>query len=362
VASIRFENVTKEFDGLVAVDNLNLSIKDGEFYILLGPTGAGKTTSLRCLSGLDRKHDGKIFIDETEVSDWAPANRDTAMVFQQYSLYPHYTVRQNLEFPLKSKIRKLSKAEIEQRVNYAAETLKIGPLLERKTDKLSGGEMQRVSIGRAIVRQPKAFLMDEPLSSLDAKLRESLRVELKRLQKELGATLLFVTHDQVEAMSMADRIGVIKEGRLLQSDTPFEVYNHPTSVYVARFVGSPKINLFDGIIEGGGLLIKGSEERIQLEESLLAKLDGVTGDVIVGIRPEDVVVTPDATDNSGVAKVYVVEQMGMENLVSFRVDQFLFKASVDSAFEPAVHDKIHFSFIQDKLHFFEKKTEKNLIK
>ncbi len=361
MASIRFENVTKEFDGLVAVDNLNLSIKDGEFYVLLGPTGAGKTTSLRCLSGLDRGHEGKIFIDDVEVSDWAPANRDTAMVFQQYSLYPHYTVRQNLEFPLKSKIRKLSTEEIEKRVRYAAETLRISPLLDRKTDKLSGGEMQRVSIGRAIVRQPKAFLMDEPLSSLDAKLRESLRVELKRLQKELGATLLFVTHDQVEAMSMADRIGVIKDGQLLQSDSPYEVYNHPTSVYVARFVGSPKINLFDGIIENNNLGFKGTSDGFSLEEDLLKGLNGITGEVIVGIRPEDVMVTRETSDNTCASKVYLVEHMGMENLVSFHVGDYYFKSAVDSAFVADVKEDIHFSFAQDKLHFFDSKTGKNLL-
>ena len=362
MAAIRFENLTKTFDGLVAVDHLNLSIKDGEFYVLLGPTGAGKTTSLRCLSGLDRQHDGKIYIGDDEVTDWAPANRDVAMVFQQYSLYPNFTVRQNLEFPLKSKIRNISQEERDRRVKSTADTLRITPLLERQTDNLSGGEMQRVSIGRAIVRQPRAFLMDEPLSSLDAKLRETLRVELKRLQKELGSTLLFVTHDQVEAMSMADRIGVIKDGVLLQSASPFEVYNRPTSVFVALFVGSPKINLFDAFIADGRLTIKGSNQGFELEPHIREKLNGVCGDVIAGIRPEDIIVSHESSEETGQGRVYVIEHMGMENLVNFMVDEYQFKAAVDSVFEGEVDSNIYFSFMQEKLHFSDKKTEQNLMK
>ncbi|MBF0278162.1 MAG: ABC transporter ATP-binding protein [SAR324 cluster bacterium] len=361
MASITFENLTKKYDDLTAVNDLNLSVNDGEFYVMLGPTGAGKTTSLRCLSGLDKDYQGSVYIGNSNVTDWSPAHRDVAMVFQQYSLYPHLTVRENLEFPLKSKIRMVPQDEIERRVNYAAATLKIVDLLDRKTDKLSGGEMQRVSIGRAIVRKPKVFLMDEPLSSLDAKLREALRIELKRLQKELGATLIYVTHDQVEAMSMADRVGIIKEGQLIQSDTPHKVYNEPKNTFVAGFVGSPKINFFDGIVENGRLTIKGSPHQFQLESEILEKIRGITGELIIGVRPEDIFLTHEAQEGACEAKVYVIEHMGMENLISFHIDPYHFKAATDSAFEVNANDKIYFRFAQEKLHFFDKNSEENLV-
>ena len=361
MASIRFENVTKSFDGLVAVDRLNLEIGDREFYVLLGPTGAGKTTSLRCLSGLERAHEGRVFIGGTDVTEWNPASRDVAMVFQQYSLYPHYKVRENLEFPLKSKVRNITSEERHRRLEHAAKTLHIDHLLDRKTDKLSGGEMQRVSIGRAIVREPRAFLMDEPLSNLDANLREALRLELKRLQRDLGATLLYVTHDQVEAMSMADRIGVMKDGVLIQSDAPYEVYNHPKNVLVAGFVGSPKINLFDGVLANGTLTLRHTADSFELEPETLKRVGSVSGEVIVGIRSEDVFLYLEPQKGTRETRVYVVEHMGMGNLVSFHVNQYHFKAATDSTFEPDVNTKIYYRFAQEKLHFFDKETEENLV-
>jgi len=328
--------------------------------VLLGPTGAGKTTSLRCLSGLESKHEGQVFIAGNNVTDWDPASRDVAVVFQQYSLYPHYTVRENLEFPLKSRIRTVAPEERNKRVDYVAKTLRIDHLLERKTDKLSGGEMQRVSIGRAIVREPQAFLMDEPLSNLDAKLREALRLELKRLQRELGATLLYVTHDQVEAMSMADRIGVIKDGVLIQSDVPYEIYNRPKNVYVAGFVGTPKINMFDGVVQNGALMLKGTADYFPLEPQVLEKFKMFSGEVTVGIRPEDIFLSTQAEEGACETQVYVVEHMGMENLVSFHIGGYHFKAAVDSAFDVAVDSRIYYRFAQDKLHFFDKETQNNL--
>jgi multiple sugar transport system ATP-binding protein len=353
--------VSKDFDGLMAVDNLSLEVRDQEFYVLLGPTGAGKTTSLRCMSGLESKHEGQVFIAGNDVTDWSPASRDVAMVFQQYSLYPHYTVRENLEFPLKSRIRTIAPEERNRRVDYVAKTLRIDHLMERKTDKLSGGEMQRVSIGRAIVREPQAFLMDEPLSNLDAKLREALRLELKRLQRELGATLLYVTHDQVEAMSMADRIGVIKDGVLIQSDAPYEIYNHPKNVYVAGFVGTPKINLFDGIVENATLTLKDTADSIRLAPQVLDKYKALSGAVTVGIRPEDIFLSTQAGEGACETQVYVVEHMGMENLISFHVGRYHFKAAVDSAMDLAVDTKIYYRFAQEKLHFFDPETENSLL-
>src|SRR3954465_4987938 len=251
MAHIQLKNVTKVFGRHTALKNLDLDIADGEFFVLLGETGAGKTTTLRIVAGLEKPTEGQVFIDGVDVADWGAAERDVALVLQQYSLYPRYTARENLEFPLKPKIRRLPDAEIKDRVARAAKTLRIEHLLDRKTDRLSGGEMQRVSIGRAIVRKPRVFLMDEPLSALDAKLREALRTELKNLQIQLGATFLFVTHDQIEAMSMGDKVGVLNQGRLVQVGTPQQIYNQPRDVFVAGFVGSPTMNLIEGELSDG---------------------------------------------------------------------------------------------------------------
>src|SRR5690349_14973549 len=231
MARIRLENITKSFGPHVAVDKLDLDVADGEFFVLLGPTGAGKTTTLRMIAGLEKPTEGAIHINQVNVNDWGPAERDTALVLQQYSLYPRLTVRENLRFPLKSPVRDMSNEDIDKRIEYASRTLRIGHLLDRKTDRLSGGAMQRVSIGRAIVREPQVFLMDEPLSALDAKLREALRSELKDLQRRVGGTFIFVTHDQVEAMTMGDRIGVMNRGRLIQVGTPADVYNNPRDTF-----------------------------------------------------------------------------------------------------------------------------------
>ncbi len=241
MAHIRLENISKKFGGHTALSGLDLEIADGEFFVLLGETGAGKTTTLRLIAGLEKPTEGRVLIDGVDVAEWGAAERDVALVLQQYSLYPRYTVRENLEFPLRPKIRRLPEDEIRERVARAAKTPRIEHLLDRKTDRLSGGEMQRVSIGRAIVRKPRVFLMDEPLSALDAKLRESLRTDLKSLQVQLGATFLFVTHDQIEAMSMGDKVGVLNHGRIVQSGTPQEIYERPATRFVADFVGSSNV-------------------------------------------------------------------------------------------------------------------------
>ena len=243
MAEVSLKNLCKSFGRQVALDNVTMTVPDGSFVVLLGPTGAGKTTTLRLISGLDRPDSGQILIDGVDVANLSPAQRDVAMVFQQYSLYPHLTVRDNLAFPLKSPVLRTPADEIIRKVDEVAAVLQISHKLDNKATELSGGEMQRVSIGRALVRDPQIYLMDEPLSSLDAKLRSDLRIELKRIQASLGATLLYVTHDQIEAMTMATHVGVLDQGRLVQFGTPRQVYEDPVSIYVASRLGSPKINI-----------------------------------------------------------------------------------------------------------------------
>jgi len=266
MAEVILKNLCKSFGGTKAVVDMDMTIPDGSFVVLLGPTGAGKTTTLRLLSGLEKLDSGEVNIDGRVVNDETPAQRDVAMVFQQYSLYPHLTVRDNLAFPLRSPILKTSKQEIARKVAEVAEKLHISPKLDNRATELSGGEMQRVSIGRALVRDPAIFLMDEPLSSLDARLRADLRIELKRIHSELGATLLYVTHDQIEAMTMATHVGVLQEGRLVQFGTPREIYEDPDSIYVASRLGLPRINI--------------------LPAALFASTSGIAD--TIGLRPEHV--------------------------------------------------------------------------
>ena len=251
MAEVVLNNVSKSFGCDIGLANVSMIVPDGSFVVLLGPTGAGKTTTLRIVSGLDKPDSGSVFIGVRDMSDCTPAQRDVAMVFQQYSLYPHLTVRQNLEFPLKSPILKTPQSEIDRKVGEVAEILQISHKLNNKATALSGGEMQRVSIGRSLVRQPSVYLMDEPLSSLDAKLRSDLRIELKSIQANSGATLLYVTHDQIEAMTMATHVGVLDNGKLVQFGSPREIYENPVSIYAASRLGQPRINVLPADIFGG---------------------------------------------------------------------------------------------------------------
>lgn len=252
MAEVRLSNLTKTFGATTALADVSMTIPDGAFVVLLGPTGAGKTTTLRLIAGLDRPDTGDVLIGGTSVLNDTPAQRDIAMVFQQYSLYPHLTVRENLAFPLRSPVLNLPKSEISTIINRISDVLRISHKLDNKATQLSGGEMQRVSIGRALVRNPRIYLMDEPLSSLDAKLRAELRIELKRIHAELGATFLYVTHDQIEAMTMATHVGVLDAGRLVQFGTPRQIYDHPVNIYVATRLGQPRINILPADAFGHG--------------------------------------------------------------------------------------------------------------
>jgi len=357
LAQVTLENLTKKFKNVTALRDLSIDIQDREFFVLLGPTGAGKTTTLRCIAGLEKPNAGTIKIAGQNVNDWGPAERDVAIVFQYYSLYPHYTVRQNLEFPLKSKIRSHSAEEISQRVAKVAQTLQIDHLIDRKTDKLSGGEMQRVAIGRAIVREPRIFLMDEPLSNLDAKLRETLRSELKGLQMNLGATFLYVTHDQVEAMTMGERIGILNKGRLIQVGTPYEIYNSPVNTYVAEFVGSPAINLFDGVIQDNRVVVIKDNLEFVLDQSILQRLNGFAGEVKLGIRSEDIEL---AVEDGFKGQIYGIEDMGMGKIITISINDHLLRATVDAKYRFEIDANVSFSMNQAKLHFFEKESGASL--
>ena len=349
MAHIRLENIVKKFGAYVALKGLDLEIADGEFFVLLGQTGAGKTTTLRVIAGLEKPDAGRILIDGTDVGAWGAAERDVALVLQQYSLYPRYTVRENLEFPLKPKIRRLDQAEIDERVARVAKTLRIEHLLDRKTDRLSGGEMQRVSIGRAIVRQPRVFLMDEPLSALDAKLREALRTELKNLQVNLGATFLFVTHDQIEAMSMGDKIGVLNEGRLVQTGTPHEIYNNPLNTFVARSVGSPPMNLLDGELRSGRAVM--SEPGFALPYDGAAALAPDGRGLTFGIRPEDLHLESGAPVE---ARVHDVENHGVEKILRLRVGNAMLHATVPARTDVALEEAVRFAWNPRKVVLFDR--------
>jgi multiple sugar transport system ATP-binding protein len=357
MAHIRLENVTKTFGSHVALKDLNLEIADGEFFVLLGPTGAGKTTTLRLIAGLERPNSGAIEIDHEDVLGWTAAQRDVALVFQHYSLYPRYTVRQNLEFPLRSRVRHYAQPEIDTRIARAAKTLRIEHLLERKTDRLSGGEMQRVSIGRAIVREPRVFLMDEPLSNLDAKLREALRSELKDLQMKLGATFLFVTHDQIEAMSMGDKVGVLNQGRIIQVAKPQDIYNRPRDIFVAGFVGSPAMNFLAGEARAGRLTALAGAMSLSADGPARDWLRRHDGRVTIGIRSEDVIIGPHEPAD---ARVHDVENLGVEKIVTLRADDQLLRATVPAALELPIDSAVKFGWNPEKLHFFDTASGANL--
>ncbi len=350
MSSLELRNITKRFRDVTALKNVSFAVQSQEFFVLLGPTGAGKTTTLRVVAALTKQDEGSVLFDGQPVDDLTPADRDVAFVFQQYSLYPTMTVYDNLAFPLRSPMRKVPEDQIKTRIAGVAEILRITHLLDRKTARLSGGEMQRVSIGRAIVRQPRIFLMDEPLSNLDAKLRESLRVELKHMQKEQGNTTLFVTHDQIEALTMADRIGVLSQGRLIQVGTPDEIYDQPATTYVAQLVGTPQINLVKARREDSTLAVANSAMLIPLTGQLAA-LKGVqeAAEVQIGIRPEDI--RPDP-QGAFAGEVTLVEPLGVETILHIRSGEQTLLSLIPGMSSLKLHDQVKFSILSDRLHFF----------
>jgi multiple sugar transport system ATP-binding protein len=350
MAEIGLSGITKRFGTAAAVDDLTLTVADGGFFVLLGPTGAGKTTTLRLIAGLEVPDGGRVAIGGEDATDWSVAQRDVALVFQYYSLYPRYTVRENLAFPLRSKVRAVPEAEIKRRIDGAAEMLRITHLLDRKTDRLSGGEMQRVSIGRAIVRQPSVFLMDEPLSALDAKLRESLRVELKKLHSELGATFLFVTHDQVEAMSMGDKIGVLQQGRLVQVGTPADIYERPLNTFVARSVGSPPMNLLKGRLSGG--MAELGSFRLPITANTAGE-----GAVTFGVRPENVLLAAGAP---GEARVFDIEDQGVVKILLMDMGEARIHVTVPAGTKVQRDELVRFGWKPDRVVTFDVDTGANL--
>lgn len=320
MASVKFSKVGKSYGTTTVVSDLDLELADGSLTVLVGPSGCGKTTSLRMLAGLEDITSGSIHIGDRDVTRLEPKERDVAMVFQNYALYPHLTVRENIAFPLRAK--RIPRAEALKRADEIAESLGLGKLVERKPKELSGGQQQRVAIGRAIIREPAVFLFDEPLSNLDAKLRVETRTELLRLQRKLGITALYVTHDQEEAMTLSDRIVVMRDGHIAQAGPPEEVYRRPADTFVATFVGSPKMNLIDGAVRGG---------ELRTTSGMRIEVGGPdTGTVTIGVRPDDVILTPES-GTADLALVELVELLGPRAIVTVRAGDMQLTSVVEAA-------------------------------
>jgi multiple sugar transport system ATP-binding protein len=342
MTDVTLHEITKRFGQTTALNNVSFTIRDGEFFVLLGPSGAGKTTTLRVIAGLEKQDQGSVQFDGQPVDSMTTPERDVAFVFQQYSLYPTMSVYDNIAFPLRAPGRRVAESSIKQRVSEVAEILRIGHLLERKTARLSGGEMQRVSIGRAIVRQPRIFLMDEPLSNLDFKLRESLRVELKHLQKTQASTTLFVTHDQIEALTMADRIAVLFEGKVVQIGTPGDIYDRPATTFVAQLVGSPRINLFNASQGNGTIHVEGSPITLPTAQQLPETF-------ALGVRPEDVQPQP---DGPFVGTVALIEPLGVETVLHIKAGNQTLISTVPGMTAVELGSDVRFAINRERLHYF----------
>ncbi len=364
--TVKLENLTKRFDDIIALDGINLDIYDQEFFVLLGQTGAGKTTTLRCIAGLDLPENGAIYLDNQQINHLTPAERDVAFVFQAHILYPHLTVYENMAFPLHP--RGLSENEIRLRVTEIASMLHIDHLLQRKPNQLSGGETQRVGLGRAMVRRPQIFLMDEPISNLDAKLRTEMRAEIKWRQRQLETTTLYVTHDQIEAMSMADRVAVLDEGRVQQVGTPMEIYDRPANLFVASFIGNPSMNLIPCQLATAGEvvyldLIGGHRMPVKdkrIAQTLIAS--GGNRNLILGVHPEDVLISTDRSPENIPVEVYSFEPLGAETIVDLTLgkdeagDDIILKSRVGMAFEVGIGATLWMTCVPERIHIFDKDT------
>ncbi|OGV52848.1 MAG: sugar ABC transporter ATP-binding protein [Lentisphaerae bacterium GWF2_52_8] len=366
MAEVVIKDICKVYDGgVLAVNKINLHIKDREFMVLVGPSGCGKSTTLRMIAGLEEISSGTISIGPRVINDVPPKDRDIAMVFQNYALYPHMTVYDNMAFGLK--LRKFKKADIDRRVKEAADILGLHEYLHRRPKALSGGQRQRVAVGRAIVRKPEAFLFDEPLSNLDAKMRVQMRTEISKLHTRLETTMIYVTHDQVEAMTMGDRICVMKDGLIQQVDTPLNLYDNPMNMFVAGFIGTPPMNFFRGklVKENGGLFFDGETVKIPMPAEWNSKIEYLTDkNAVFGIRPEDIGSEQAESDpNSPIikAKVEVIEPMGAETYLFMDTGNQSFIARVDPHRKASVGDQQELKFFMKKAHLFDTATEKLVI-
>jgi multiple sugar transport system ATP-binding protein len=368
MASVKLENVYKEYpNGFLAVDNFNLDICDNEFIVLVGPSGCGKSTTLRMIAGLEEISGGSIYIDAKKVNDVEPKDRNCAMVFQNYALYPHMSVFDNMALSLK--IRKLKKPEIKRRVEDAAKILGLTEYLNKKPRTLSGGQRQRVALGRAIVRNPKVFLLDEPLSNLDAKLRTKMRTEIIKLYMDLGTTFIYVTHDQVEAMTMGTKIVVMKDGVIQQADSPQNIFDHPANIFVGGFIGSPEMNFIGADVceDNGKMSLKMGQNRLMIPESVTyskALRQYIDQKVIVGIRPESIEVSEDTGSNGSAfdSEVDVSELLGAESLVYFKLADHDFTAKIPRAVSFKPRQRIHIQFDVESIHIFDMETKDNIVR
>ncbi len=365
LTTLSIRNLTKRYGNVTALEKFSLEIRSGEFMVLLGPSGCGKTTVLRCIAGLTSVTSGEVYIGEELVNELPPKDRDVAMVFQNYSLYPHMDVYDNIAFPLK--MRKTEKKQIDEKVQNIANLLNICNLLKRKPKEISGGQMQRVALGRALVREPKIFLMDEPLSNLDAKLRTDMRIEIKKLQKKVGITTLYITHDQIEAMSMADNIGIMDAGKLNQIDTPEKVYKEPTNQFVAGFIGTPPMNFLEvKIVRENAMFLKlvtdstyQQDNRIKIKapDILATSLFNAEKTIIVGIRPKDIVVLRNDQEFDGLklnGEVTFIEMLGDDSIAEVRIGQISLKISnIASSIDNLIIGKeVILGLRYDKIYFF----------
>lgn len=358
MTSIKVQNVTKRFGDRLAVVDVSFEVRDRELVCLLGPSGAGKSTLLRIIAGLDSPDSGTVSIDGEMANHIPPKDRDLAMMFQSYALYPNRTVYENLAIPLRN--RKVPVAEVRRKVTDVAQTLGLSNLLERFPNQLSGGERQRVAMGRAIIRKPKAFLLDEPLTNLDAKLRVSMRAELKRLQRELGATTIFATPDQLEALTISDRIVVMNQGKILQDGTPETIYEHPNGTFTASFVGTPAINLVECSLEekDGKSYLNVEDFAVEVTE-LASQIPETSSDFILGIRPEHISLTQNRISPHSIsAEIYVSERARPEQTVHFRIGKTMMQAIAPIEHQFAPSEKVWATFDQRRIHLFDKSTQK----